>query len=89
MRYLIFDTVPEAQARNAQAWLDCGYEAAETYLLWPCIEHPDGRAALMIVGTPEEAQIGLSQDAYDALLTNDEIAASVVSLSPDWFPSPE
>lgn len=87
MSFLIIATVATAQTRSAQAWLDCGYEAAATYRLWPVLAHPtDDRAALIIPATPGEAQIGLSQEAYDDLLTDAERAALVADLSPDWTP---
>lgn len=87
MSYLILDTVAQAQARSATAWLDCGYEAEATYLLWSVVAHPvDGRAALVVPATPAGAHIGLSQAAYDALLTDDERGALLPDLPADWTP---
>lgn len=87
MSYLVVASLADAEARSARAWLDCGYEAAETTRLWPVLIHPgDGRAALRIAATPEGAQIGLSQAAYDALLSDDERARLVSSLPSDWSP---
>ncbi|WP_428029827.1 hypothetical protein [Ancylobacter sp.] len=87
MTYLIFDIAADAQDRSAQAWLDCGYEAGGTDRLWLCLDHPtDGRGALMIPATPSDAQIGLSQEAYEALLTGAERDALVPALTADWTP---
>lgn len=87
MSYLIVARLADAEARSARAWLDCGYEAAETTRLWPVLAHPsDGRAALRIEATPGAAQIGLSQAAYDALVSEDERARLVYSLPSDWSP---
>lgn len=87
MTYLILDTAAAAQARSEQAWLDCGYVPDSTTSLWSWVPHPsDGRAALRIPTTPLEAQIGLSQEAYNALLTEAEKAMLVEVLSDDWTP---
>lgn len=87
MSFLIFPALETAHARSAMAWLDCGYEAVGTYMLWLCIAHPtNGGGALMIPDTPLEAQIGLSQQAYDALLTEAEKAMLVDVLPADWIP---
>ncbi|WP_371346462.1 hypothetical protein [Ancylobacter sp. IITR112] len=87
MTFLIFDTVAAAQARSEQAWLDCGYLPDSTTSLWSWVPHPlDGRAALTIPTTPLEAQIGLSQEAYDALLTEAEKAMLVDVLPDEWIP---
>lgn len=86
MSYLIFASTAAAQARSAQAWLDCGFEAAGTDRLWFCVDHPsDGRAALSIPATPAEAQISLEPDDYAALLTGAEHAALVAALPDDWL----
>lgn len=87
MKFLILQRVEEATARSEKAWADCGYGGGATTSLWVWCEHPtDGRALLRIPPTPGEAQIGLSQAAYDALITEDEKAALVDALPPDWTP---
>lgn len=87
MSYLIFASPAEAAARSAAAWQALGTPAGATRYLWAWQEHPaDGRAALRIPPTAGEAQIDLSQGAYDALLAESERAALVPTLSADWFP---
>ncbi|WP_428029270.1 hypothetical protein [Ancylobacter sp.] len=87
MTYLIFPTLGAAMARSAQAWLACLYPAGETRLLWSCIEHPqDGRAALILPATPDAAQIGISPEAYEALLTQEERQARLEALPGEGWP---
>jgi hypothetical protein len=87
MKYLVMPSVAAAEERSRTAWRQViGSEpTGGTNSLWSICEHPsDERAALMIGDAPEEAGIGLSQDAYDALLTLDEHAALAGSMSSDW-----
>ncbi|WP_428031484.1 hypothetical protein [Ancylobacter sp.] len=87
MSWLILPTMEDAMARSTQAWLDCGFAADGTYRLWLCAAHPtDGRGALMIPPTPDDAQIALAGEAYEALLTEAERVALVPALTADWTP---
>ncbi|TCK31308.1 hypothetical protein EV667_1417 [Ancylobacter aquaticus] len=86
MMYLIFATAGEAQARSAAAWQALGSAPGDTLYLWAWQLHPtDGRAALLLPAMPGEAQIHLSQESYDGLLTPAERAARVETLpAEDW-----
>ncbi|MDQ0347182.1 hypothetical protein [Ancylobacter vacuolatus] len=89
MSFLIVATAAAAHNRSVQAWLDCGYAAGGTSRLWDVSQHPtDGRAALTIPTSPGDAQIGLAQEAYDALLSGAERAALLPALPPDWQGEP-
>lgn len=86
MSYLIFPTAAAAQARSEAAY--AAPEGARTSALWGCLVHPiDGRAALLIPETPDQAGIGISQAAYNALLTAEERAVLAAELTDDWQPA--
>lgn len=90
MSYLIVPSLAAAQERSAAAWQALGYPAGGTQLLWTWQLHPaDGRAALRIPPTPQEAQIDLPQADYDALLTAEEHAAKVATLPGEGWPAAE
>ncbi|WP_018389887.1 hypothetical protein [Ancylobacter sp. FA202] len=81
MNYLVFPTAAAAQERSAAAWQALGYPRGATRSLWVCLPHPaDGRAALCLPLTPEEAQIDVPQAEYHALLSAEERAAQVEAL---------
>jgi hypothetical protein len=83
MKYLVMPSALPVEERSREAWRQV--IGSEPPSLWSVCEHPsDGRAALMIGDTPEEAGIDLSQDAYDALLTTQERAVLAGSMSSDW-----
>ncbi|PZQ79061.1 MAG: hypothetical protein DI549_21160 [Ancylobacter novellus] len=92
MSYLIFEnrTAARTRSRNAYAPLRPDDEpdtGAVTVALWSSVHHPsDGRAALLIPTTPEQAGLGISQAQYDALLTEDERAALIPDLPAEWKP---
>lgn len=77
MRYLIYPTATDAEARSAATAtaLGCGRHPDDTTRLWwAVILHPtDGRAALAIPAEDEH------------LLTPEE-QVQLVELSPDWYP---
>lgn len=84
--YLILVSEAAARARSEAA---CGpvpgVPGPGGSAIWGWQVHPtDGRAALNIPATPAEAGLGLSQAAYDAMLTNEERAALVAEL-PEGF----
>lgn len=83
MKYLIFPTVAAARVRSEAAY--SAPPGALTSALWDWREHPsDGRAALLIPEAPEDAGIGMGQEAYDALLTGEERADLVNDLPAGW-----
>lgn len=92
MSYLIFAnrTAARTRSRNAYAPLrpqDEPDTGTVTVALWSSVHHPsDGRTALLIPATPESAGLGISQEEYDGLLTEDERAALVADLPSDWRP---
>ncbi|GLK71715.1 hypothetical protein KHC23_13070 [Ancylobacter dichloromethanicus] len=90
MMYLPFPTEAGAMARSRAALLaaypNMSPDSANQYL-WSWRVHPgDGRGAIEIPATPEEAGLGLAQDAYDGLLTGAERTALVPEISADWTP---
>lgn len=93
MSYLILPALAAAQARSQTAYAPLRHPDEPDYggltmAVWEAREHPaDGRAALIIPATPAEAGLGLTQAAYDALLTAEERAALVDELPPDWTPA--
>ena len=91
IRYLIQPDAATARSRSAAAWAALSPPASSTVAgLWTIEERPAaGLVALAIPDTPEEAQIGLSQAAYDALLTEAERATLVDDLPADWGPADE
>lgn len=89
MSYLILPSVEDAEARSQAAYAPLRplteAEAAITAGVWGYVLHPsDGRASLVVPPTPIEAGLGLSQAAYDALLTAGERAALIEALPADW-----
>lgn len=91
MSYLLFATYAAAEARSRDAYAplrstDVPGDGAVTDALWSIIPHPtDGRAALIIPETPIEAGLGVSQEIYDALLSDAERAALLKELPSDWM----
>lgn len=92
MSYLIFATYTEAEARSRAAYAPLRPDSepddgAVTDALWSVVSHPtDGRAALLIPATPANAGLGISQAAYDGLLTTLERAVLLDDLPADWTP---
>lgn len=90
MSYLVFPSLLAAQQRSATAWQALGYPMGATRQLWTWQLHPaDGRAALRIPPTPQEAQIDLPQAEYERLLTAQEHAAKVETLPGGGWPAAE
>lgn len=88
IKYLIFPTVAESEARSAQAYIDLGFTPDEsTYMLWMTIAHQsDGRGALQVLPTPEDCNVLATQEVYDTLLTNEEKAELIDALPEGWLP---
>lgn len=91
--YLILPDAAAAKQRSAAAYAPLrapdAPDFAATDAVWAWRLHPeDGRAALDIPATPAGAGLGLSQAAYDGLLTEVERAALVATLPADWDPPP-
>lgn len=90
MNYLILPTHFAARSRSRLAYAplrpDDEPDGAITIALWASVRHPgDGRAALLIPETPIEAGLGVSQEVYDALLSDAERAALLGELPSDWM----
>jgi hypothetical protein len=90
MSYLIFASRTAARTRSRAAYAplrpdDEPDSGAVTVALWTSIHHPsDGRTALLIPSTPDAAGLGISQEDYDALLTEEERAALIPDLPAEW-----
>ncbi|UOK71033.1 hypothetical protein [Ancylobacter polymorphus] len=90
MSYLVFPSAADAQARSAAAWQALAYPTGATTYLWAWQLHPtDGRAALRIPPTPQDAQIDVPQAEYERLLTAEEHAAKVETLPGEGWPAAE
>lgn len=90
MSYLLFASRAAAEARSRAAYAPLRPQdepdGTVTDALWLVRDHPeDGRAALVVPDGPAGAGLGLTQAAYDALLTAGERAALVGQLPAGWI----
>lgn len=95
MKYLIFPTFADADARNQAEALTRGCNPANTSRWWAHVDHPDGRAALvvddLIYVTSEEGEVLeiVSHSKYigESYSANNETTMLVDSLDSSWFPN--
>lgn len=86
-KYLIYPSVAESEARSAAAYSALGFPPDPyTTMLWATFPHvSDGRAALQVMDTPQECNVAVTQEVYDALLTSEEREELIDALPEGWF----